>query len=123
MIRLGFVGQLVLAILLFFSAGTLKFWQGWAFIVVNLAASLLFCIYFYKRDPRLLERRLLSKEKIGAQKLIMLLLKLVAAASYVLSGYDYRFGWSRDYLTPVPWRLTLLALAFIWSVTSCSSRS
>jgi len=111
MVRLGFVGQLVLAILLFFPAGTLKFWQGWAFMVVNLAASLCFCIYFYKRDPQLLERRMLTREKVGAQKFIMLLLKLVSAIAYVLCGCDHRFGWSRMYLAPVPWWLTLLALA------------
>jgi protein-S-isoprenylcysteine O-methyltransferase Ste14 len=111
MIRLGFLGQLALAFLLFLPAGTLKFWQGWAFIVVNLAASLWFYIYFYKRDPQLLERRLLRKEKIGAQKFIMLLLKLVASIAYVLCGFDHKFGWSRNYLAPVPWWLTLLALA------------
>ena len=111
LVRLGFTGQLVLAILLFFSAGTLKFWQGWAFMSVNLAASLWFCIYFYKRDPQLLERRLLRREKVRSQKFIMLLLKADAAAAYILCGYDYRFGWSRDYLAPVPWWLTLLALA------------
>ena len=112
MLRLGFVGQLAMAILLFVPAGTLKFWQGWAFTVVNLAASLCFCIYFYKRDPQLLERRLLTKEKVGAQKFIMLLLKVVSSIAYVLCGFDYRFHWSRDYLAPVPWWLTLLALAF-----------
>jgi len=111
MVRFGFVGQLALAILLFLPAGTLKFWQGWAFIVVNLAATLLFCIYFYKHDPQLLERRLLTKEKIGAQKFIMLLLKLVSAIAYILCGFDFQFGWSRAWLAPVPWWLTLLALA------------
>jgi protein-S-isoprenylcysteine O-methyltransferase Ste14 len=111
LLHFGFVGQLALALLLFFPAGTLKFWQGWAFIIVNLAASLCFCIYFYQRDPQLLERRLLTREKIGAQKFIMLLLKVVSSIAYVLCGFDYRFGWSRDYLAPVPWWLTVLALA------------
>jgi len=112
MVRLGFAGQIALAVMLFFPAGTLTFWQGWAFMAVNLAASLWFCIYFYKRDPQLLERRLLRREKIGAQKFIMLLLKVVASIGYLLCGFDHRFGWSRDHLAPVPWWLTLLALAF-----------
>ena len=111
MVRLGFAGQLALAILLFLSAGTLQFWQGWAFMVVNLVAALGFCIYFYKHDRQLLERRMLRKEKVGAQKFIMLLLKLVSAIAYLLCGFDYRFGWSRTYLAPVPGWLTLLALA------------
>ena len=100
-----------MGILLFVPAGTLKFWQGWAFMAVNLAATLGFCIYFFKHDPQLLARRLLRKEKVGAQKFIMLLLKLVAAATCMLCGFDHRFGWSRAWLAPVPWWLALLALA------------
>src|ERR1017187_3744989 len=113
MVRRGFVGQLLLAALLFWSADTLKFWQGWAFMCVNLAATLCFCIYFYKHDPQLLERRMLTKEKVGAQKFIMLLMKLLSVMAYMLPGFDFRFGWSRNYTGPVPWWLTLLALLLV----------
>ena len=111
MVRLGFAGQSALAILLFVPAGTLNFWQGWAFMAVNLAATFVFCAYYYQRDPQLLERRLLRKEKVAAQRYIMLLMRFVAAAAYVACGFDCRFGWSRDWLAPVPWWLTLPALA------------
>jgi protein-S-isoprenylcysteine O-methyltransferase Ste14 len=113
MVRRGSVGQLALAILLFFSAGTLKFWQGWAFMVVNLAATLCFCLYFYKHDPQLLERRMLTKEKVGEQKFIMILMKLLSVPAFMLPGFDYRFGWSHTFLGPVPWWLTLLALLLV----------
>lgn len=93
-----------------FVPGTLKYWQGWAFTAVNLIVSILFCAYFYKRDPQLLERRLLRKEKVGAQKIIMFLLKIVSVVFYVLCGLDNRFGWSQTYLTPVPWWLTMISL-------------
>jgi protein-S-isoprenylcysteine O-methyltransferase Ste14 len=105
----GLVGQIVLMVLLFVP-GTLKFWQGWAFMAVNLAVTIFFCAYFYKRDPQFLARRLLRKEKIGAQKFIMFLLKNVSVISWMLCGLDNRFGWSRTCLAPVPWWLTLLAL-------------
>jgi protein-S-isoprenylcysteine O-methyltransferase Ste14 len=113
MVRLGFAGQLLLAALLLGSAGTLKFWQGWAFMVVNLAATLCFCIYFYKHDPQLLERRMLRKEKAQTQKFIVLLMKLLSVPAYMLPGLDFRFGWSRSYTGPVPWWLTLLALLLV----------
>jgi protein-S-isoprenylcysteine O-methyltransferase Ste14 len=113
MVRLGLAGQLVLAVLLLGSAGTLKFWQAWAFMAVNLAATLCFCIYFYKNDPQLLERRMLRKEKTKAQKIIVLLMKLLSVPAYMLPGLDFRFGWSRSYIWPVPWWLTLLALLLI----------
>ena len=105
----GLVSQVALAVFLFVP-GTLKFWQGWAFMAVNLAVMILFCAYFYKRDPQFLARRLLRKEKIGAQKFIMYLLKNVSVISYLLCGLDNRFGWSRTCLAPVPWWLTSLAL-------------
>jgi fatty acid desaturase len=113
LVRRGFVNQLVLAALLFISAGSLKFWQGWVFMVLNLIAGLCSCIYFYKHDPQLLERRMLKKEKISEQRLIMTLWKVLAAVSIVLSGYDYRFGWSRTFPGPVPLWLTLLALLLV----------
>jgi protein-S-isoprenylcysteine O-methyltransferase Ste14 len=83
---------------------------------VNLAATLCFCIYFYKHDPQLLERRMLRREKVKAQKFIMLLIKLFYLFALALPGFDYRFGWSRSYTGPVPWWLTLLALLL---VTAC----
>ena len=113
MVRLGFVGQILLAVVLLGSAGTLKFWRGWAFMAVNLAATLCFCIYFYKHDPQLLERRMLRREKAKAQKFIMLLMKLLFVPAYLLPGLDFRFGWSRNYTGPVPLWLTLLALLLV----------
>ena len=109
MIRLSLIGQIALAVFLFVP-GTVHFWQGWAFLAVNLVIGYFFCAYFYKRDPQFLARRLLRKEKTGAQKFIMLLLKTVSVLAYVLCGLDNRCGWSRTYLAPVPWWLTSLAL-------------
>lgn len=109
LISWGLVSQVALVVLLFVP-GTLKFWQGWAFTAVNLAVMLVFGAYFYKRDPQFLARRLLRKEKIGAQIFIMLLLKNVSVIFYLLCGLDNRFGWSRTFLAPVPWWLTSLAL-------------
>lgn len=103
------VQQATLVILLFVP-GTVHYWQGWAFLAVNAATAMIFCTYFYQHDRELLARRLLRREKVIAQKFIMLLLKIVAVTSYALCGLDHRLGWSQTYLTPVPWWLTVLAL-------------
>lgn len=113
MVRRGFVGQLLLAALVLGSAGTLKFWQAWAFMAVNLAATLGFCIYFYQHDRERLARRLLTREKVGAQKFIMGLWKLLSVPAYLLAGYDHRFGWSREFLVAVPWWLTVFGLLLV----------
>ncbi len=109
MIGWGLIQQIALVILLFVP-GTLRYWQGWAFYAVNLMVAIVFCTYFYKYDRELLARRLLRKEKVIAQKFIMLLMKIVSVTSWVLCGLDNRLGWSQNYLTPVPWWLTVLAL-------------
>lgn len=93
-----------------FVPGTLHFWQGWAFMGVNLAVAVIFCTYFYNHDRELLARRLLRKEKVTAQKYIMFLLKNVSVIGYLLCAFDNRFGWSRSCLWPVPGWLTTLAL-------------
>jgi protein-S-isoprenylcysteine O-methyltransferase Ste14 len=109
----GVFGQLILAALLFGSAGSVRFWQGWAFLGVSAVAITFGCIYFYKHDPQLLERRMLRKENMGAQKLFMVLWKALGATSFLLAGYDHRVGWSRMALASVPVWLELLSLSAI----------
>ncbi len=106
----GLVGQIAVAVLLLVP-GTAKYWQGWAFMSVNLVVTVAFCTYLYQLDPQVLERRLLRKEKVGAQKIVLFLMKEVSVIFYLLCGLDNRFGWSRAFIGPVPWWLTLLALA------------
>ena len=109
LIGLGVVGQIILAVCLFVP-GTIHFWQAWAFMAVTLVLTILFCAYYYRRDPEFLARRLLRKEKIRAQKWVMLIVKIVSVIFYALCGLDHRFGWSQTCIAPVPWWLTWLAL-------------
>ena len=111
LVRRGCLGVLLPAALLFVPAGTFRFWQAWAFMSVQLVFPLLFVIYFYKRDPQLIERRLLRKEKIPEQKIVQRLGSLIFFPAFLLPGFDHRFGWSRELIGPVPSWLTLLALA------------
>ncbi len=113
LVRRILFGLLLLPTMLFLSAGTLKFWQGWAFLVSSLGFSIGSTIYFYQYDPQLLARRMLTREKRGAQKIIMLLLRVIYLYAFILAGWDYRSGWTRTNIGPVPCWLTLLALAVI----------
>jgi protein-S-isoprenylcysteine O-methyltransferase Ste14 len=113
LIRRGVFGQLVLVVVLFVPAGTLKFWQGWAFTIVNLLSSSVFCVYFYKHDPQLLERRLLTREKVNTQKRVMGLVKTLYVLVWTLPGFDFRFGWTNQWIGPMPLWLTLSALLLV----------
>ena len=88
----------------------MDYWQGWAFVAVNAVVGVIFCIHLYRHNRDLLVRRMLRKEKFTTQKIVLFLLKNVSVLAYVLCALDHRFGWSRTYLFPVPWWLTVLAL-------------
>jgi len=113
-LRLRFaVNLLFAAAVLFIPAGSLRFWQAWAWMAVTFIPNSFFFLYIFKHDPQLLERRLQAKEQIGAQKLIKAAGILIFFPSVLLPGLDYRFGWSRTFLSPVPLWLTLLSEAVV----------
>jgi protein-S-isoprenylcysteine O-methyltransferase Ste14 len=103
------LGQTALAIMLFVPA-TVHFWQGWAFFAVSFVLSFFMCLFYQRLDPELLARRMLRREKIGAQKIILLLLKLLYAGVFLVCGFDHRCGWTPNFLMPVPAWLSVLAL-------------
>lgn len=88
---------LVMALLLFGAAGTLRYWQAWLFLATYFAVSLALTLYLIKRDPALLARRMRGgpfAESEPTQKLIMSFASLGFIALLVLPALDHRFGWS-----------------------------
>ena len=75
-------------------AGTLNFWQVYAYFGVILVPMLFVLRYFLKNDPRFLERRSKMAEKVKEQKLIQWLNLPVFILSFIIPGLDKRFGWS-----------------------------
>ena len=112
LIRLS-LAVIVVPAALFGCAGSLKFWQGWAWLAVFFLPFLVFMSYLYWHDPKLLERRMRVKEKIRAQNLVQVAGPLIMVSCFVLGGLDYRFGWSRSVLRPVPVWLTLVSDAWV----------
>lgn len=104
----AFASFALLAAMFFLSAGTLWFWQAWAYLGTTFTFWAFAVAYFYVHDPQLLERRMKQKEKVREQKLIMFSAYPVFAALYILPGVDHRLGWSR-----VPLWLTLIGLALV----------
>ncbi|TFG75658.1 MAG: isoprenylcysteine carboxylmethyltransferase family protein [Chrysiogenales bacterium] len=92
-VRFGLAGP-VLAALFFLPAGTLDYWQAWTYMALLLMPIFLVVVYFLKKDPELLERRMRMKEKEPAQKIIIKLSYLLFLAAFLLPGFDRRFGWS-----------------------------
>jgi protein-S-isoprenylcysteine O-methyltransferase Ste14 len=92
-LRFGLM-PIVLGAVFFGTAGTFRYWQAWVYMAVLLIPMLGVVIYFLKKDPTVLERRLRTKEKESRQKLILLLGWPSFLGVYLVPGLDHRFGWS-----------------------------
>ena len=98
---LGFV---LLGVMLFVPAGTLRYFGAWLFLGVLLVPMLLLGIVLFCKAPELLAKRLNNKEKQKTQQGVIALAGLIFPAGFVLSALDFRFGW-----TSVPLPLMLIA--------------
>jgi protein-S-isoprenylcysteine O-methyltransferase Ste14 len=97
----------------FLTAGTLHYWEGWAFLAILFVPGVFFCFYFLKRDPELVRRRLETKEKVKAQKWIIKIGQSIFAFAFLLPGLDFRFGWTKRWFGGVPLWLEIVALALV----------
>jgi protein-S-isoprenylcysteine O-methyltransferase Ste14 len=87
----------VMAGLLFGSAGTLRWWQGWVFLAAYFGWAVGISWWLIRRDPALFARRMRggpAAEKHAAQRVIMTLASVAFVALLVVPGLDRRFGWS-----------------------------
>ena len=78
-------------------AGTVAYWQAWAFLATFGASSLAITIYLAVRDPALLARRVAAgpvAEQQRSQQVIQSLASLAFLAVFVIAGLDRRYGWS-----------------------------
>lgn len=112
-IGLILISALSIPALVFLPAQTLDYWQGWAFAAVALVQPVGTALYFYKRDPEALARRLLRREKLGVQRIIIFLVKLLYVGGLALAGLDFCAGWTRARFGVMPWWLSVAALAVL----------
>jgi len=87
----------VMTLLVFGTAGTVRYWQGWLYLAVFFGASLLTTLDLIRRDPALLERRMRggpTAEHRPAQRLVMLGASVGFISLLVLPALDRRFQWS-----------------------------
>jgi protein-S-isoprenylcysteine O-methyltransferase Ste14 len=96
----------VMGVLIFGSAGTIAYWQGWSYLTIFFTASALTTWYLMEKDPALLERRMSggpTAEKRPIQKFIMLGASVAFIALLVVPALEYRFKG-----TSMPVALTLI---------------
>jgi protein-S-isoprenylcysteine O-methyltransferase Ste14 len=97
--------------LLLVPAWSLNYWQAWVYGFVFAATTTAIGVYFLKRDPRVVERRMRvgpAAEREPAQKIIITLLLAGFLLLLAVPGFDHRWHWSS-----VPAWLVLTADMFV----------
>jgi protein-S-isoprenylcysteine O-methyltransferase Ste14 len=82
--------MLLLGVVLFLSAGSFRYWEGWIFWFINFVSIFFITVYFLKKSPELISRRMKYKEntrKVPAMFNLYLL-------GYIIPGLDFRYHWS-----------------------------
>ena len=87
-------GLLLVGLLVFLPAGTLRYTYGWYFIALLFAPMLAVGLFMFLKAPEFLKKRLDAKEKQGTQKGVVAVSGLMFIAGFVVAGLDFHFGWS-----------------------------
>jgi protein-S-isoprenylcysteine O-methyltransferase Ste14 len=114
---LGLVNLVVvMGLVLFAPAGTVRWVQGWVFLVLFSGSSLAITIYLDRKDPALLQRRAQGgpvAEKNWSQKIIQGSAGISFLSTIVVPSFDRRFVWSHAPLFAVVLGDALVALGFL----------
>ena len=86
-------GVILVFLLIFLPAGTLRFANGWLLMGVLFIPMLIAGFVMMARNPKLLEKRLKVDEKQKEQKTVIAISALMFVCGFVVAGLDFRFGW------------------------------
>jgi protein-S-isoprenylcysteine O-methyltransferase Ste14 len=87
----------VMGLLLFVPAGTIRYWEAWVYLAIFLGGGAATTLFLARSDPALLERRLKGgpiAEKRPAQRFVMVFTSLGFVALLVVPALDHRHAWS-----------------------------
>lgn len=88
------LGVVLIGLLLFVPAGTLKWKNGWIFMGILFIPMLIAGLIMYFKAPDLLRSRLDAKEKQSEQKDVIRYSGLLFLCSFIIAGLNYRFKWT-----------------------------
>jgi len=103
----------MLGLIFFLPAGTFDYWEAWAYMGVLFIPMTMMLFYFLKTDPEVLERRMRTREQQQEQGILMTILVIFFLGTFLLPGFDRRFGWSNPPLWLVIFALVLVFLGYL----------
>lgn len=99
--------------MLFLPAGTLAYYGAWLFVFLLFTPVFIVGIVLFLRNPALLRKRLEMKERDKEQRGVVSLSGLLLVVSFIISGFDFRFGWSMVPDTVVVFASVLLLVGYV----------
>jgi len=87
------LGLILIGLLIFVPANTIKYWNGWLFMGLLLIPMFIAGIVMMIKAPNLLKSRLDAKEKETEQKSVVALSGLMFVTGFIIAGLNYRFNW------------------------------
>ena len=87
------LGVVIIGALIFISAGTLEYKNGWVFMGILFIPMFIAGIIMLIKNPELLKSRLDAKEKQKDQSIIIKLSGIMFIVGFILAGLDFRYKW------------------------------
>lgn len=117
------LGLVVMAVALFWSAGRVDWWPGWAVLGVMAAWIVATAIAIVRFNPALLAERLGPRKGAKAWDTAILgVLGLTQLARYIVAGLETRYHWTDGFPTSAQWLALGVCAAgyalFVWAIAS-----
>ena len=87
------IGLILVSILLFIPAGSIKYINGWLFIGLLFIPMFIAGIIMLFKNPELLKNRLNAKEKQKEQKEVLIISGIMFISGFIIAGLNYRYNW------------------------------
>jgi protein-S-isoprenylcysteine O-methyltransferase Ste14 len=111
------LGVILIGLLIFLPANTLKYKNGWIFMGLLFIPMLIAGIFMMIKNPKLLASRLDAKEKQKEQNIVIKISGLMFIVGFILAGFDFRYNWSNipPYFTYI-FSVIFLLSYFMWAI-------
>ena len=103
----------IAAVSLFGAAGTLRWWNGWLFIISYIILVIILSGSLFSKSPELVKERMQAgkKAKTWDRFIVPLLALVLPISALVLAGLDKRLGWSRGFSNEISLAALVLMIA------------
>ncbi len=96
-------GVVIVGLLLFLPAGTLRYPQAWLLIGILFVPMFIAGLVMMGKNPELLKKRLNAREKESEQREVILFSGIMFLAAFIAAGLSFRFGWLM-----LPWAVSIV---------------